>query len=119
MRAAGYNKKVIPDRILVGKNMKPKLFILKMPFDDTNGNSWFCSHCAMIEGALMVNPHWEHEIEVNRIPSKKPRKQLVDILGVENQWMPVLILKGNKTVTDPVEITQYLAANYGGASPHP
>ena len=90
-----------------------------MPFEDDNGNSWFCSHCALIEGALMVNPHWEEVIEVNRIPSKKPRKQLVELLGVENQWMPVLTLTDNEKMTDPIQITQYLAATYGGASPHP
>ena len=99
--------------------MKPKLFLLKMPFTDNDGNSWFCSHCALIEGALSVNPHWCQEIEIHRISNKKPRTELVNILGEEKQWMPVLILTANKTITDPIEITRYLAKSYGGASPHP
>jgi len=90
-----------------------------MPFSDDDGNEWFCSHCAMIEGALMVNPHWEENVDVYRIASVKPRQKLVELLGVDNQWTPVLIYGDNETLIDPIEITQYLAVSFGGASPHP
>ena len=99
--------------------MIPKLFILQMPFSDKAGEQWFCSHCAMIEGALMVNPHWFDDVEVIRMPSEKPRKELVKILGDEHQWVPVLILNNGQTLTDPIKITMYLAEEFGGASPHP
>lgn len=99
--------------------MKPKLFILKMPFVDDSGRKWFCSHCAMIEGALRVNPDWCSFIDVRRIENRKPRTELIEIIGDENQWTPVLILNEGKTLKDPVEITQYLAKEFGGASPHP
>lgn len=80
---------------------------------------WLCSHCAMIEGALAVNSHWERLIDVRRIDFPRPRKQPVDILGEENQWLPVLVIEQNKTLTNPVEIINYLASEFGGAAAHP
>ncbi|WP_417454493.1 DUF3088 family protein [Kiloniella sp.] len=103
---------------------KPVLFILKMPFEDReipspNNNSWFCTHCAMIEGALAINPHWGNHVEIKRISHAKPRKEIIQYLGKENQWLPVLILNERESIIDPIEITAYLAKNFGGASPHP
>ncbi|WP_419904679.1 DUF3088 family protein [Kiloniella sp.] len=104
--------------------MKPILFILHMPFEDnnvegSNNTTWFCSHCALIEGALAANPGWKDYIDIRRIPFPRPRAELVDILGEDNQWVPVLIFDQGKTLTDPIEITTYLAGTYGGAAPHP
>lgn len=104
--------------------MKPILFILKMPFEDaemagTGDQLWFCTHCALIEGALAINPHWLEHIDLKRIDAQKPRQELIAHLGVDNQWVPVLILGSDTTITDPVAITAYLAKTYGGAAPHP
>ena len=99
--------------------MKPKLFILKMPFEDGPGKMWFCSHCALIEGALLVNPHWQEKVEIRRIDFPKPRQEVVNILGEDNQWLPVLIYGDRQTITDPIEITDFLAREFGGASAHP
>ncbi len=99
--------------------MKPILFLLKMPFEDGTGKFWFCTHCALIEGALKVNPQWEDLVDVRRIDFPKPRKELVQILGEDQQWLPVLVLPNKDTIKDPVEITKYLAQNLGGAAPHP
>ncbi|WP_218044225.1 DUF3088 family protein [Kiloniella majae] len=103
---------------------KPVLFILKMPFEDkdlpsTNKDGWFCTHCAMIEGALSINPHWLDHIEVRRIDHAKPRTEVIEYLGKENQWLPVLIINDTENLTDPKEITSYLANHFGGAAPHP
>lgn len=99
--------------------MKPTLFILKMPFEDGLGKMWFCSHCALIEGALMINRHWAEHVDVHRIDFPKPRKEVVECLGEENQWLPVLVFNDRSTITDPIEITNYLAKEFGGASAHP
>ncbi|MCZ4279959.1 DUF3088 family protein [Kiloniella laminariae] len=113
--------------------MKPRLFVLEMPFTDpelvppSSSDSWFCSHCALIEGALMVNPQWLDHIELKRIAFPRPRQELVALLGEDKQWLPVLVLsdwEGQKdgekqTITDPVAITRYLAEEFGGAAPHP
>ncbi|WP_394202146.1 DUF3088 family protein [Shewanella waksmanii] len=99
--------------------MKPKLFILSMPFEDGPDTTWICSHCAMIEGALLFNPHWQQHVDIQRISFEKPRQDVVDILGEQNQWLPVLILTKQEFITDPVAIINYLASEYGGAAAHP
>ncbi|KZN30418.1 hypothetical protein N480_05555 [Pseudoalteromonas luteoviolacea S2607] len=99
--------------------MKPKLFVLKMPFEDGPGKMWICSHCAMIEGALSVNTHWHEKVEVQRLEFERPRKVLVDLLGADKQWLPVLVLESGDTITEPVEIINYLAEQFGGAAAHP
>ncbi|RZM78258.1 hypothetical protein C3B51_15320 [Pseudoalteromonas rubra] len=99
--------------------MKAKLFVLKMPFEDGPGKMWICSHCALIEGALSANPHWQSAIDIHRIDFPKPRSEVVAILGEERQWLPILILDKNHTITDPIEIINYLAKEFGGASVHP
>lgn len=99
--------------------MKPKLFVLKMPFEDGLGKMWLCSHCAMIEGSLAVNPHWHEHIDFKRIEFERPREELVTLLGEEHQWLPVLILDEKQTITKPVDIINYLAEKFGGAAAHP
>lgn len=99
--------------------MKPKLFILKMPFEDGPGKMWICSHCALIEGALLVNTHWANFTDIRRIDFPKPRNEVVELLGEENQWLPVLVLENNETINDPVEIINYLADKFDGAAAHP
>ncbi|MCF6436788.1 DUF3088 family protein [Pseudoalteromonas sp. MMG022] len=99
--------------------MKPKLFVLKMPFEDGPGEMWICSHCALIEGALSVNRHWEDVVDIRRIDFPKPRLEVIELLGEDNQWLPVLILEKSKTITDPIEIINYLAKEFGGAKVHP
>jgi len=38
---------------------------------------------------------------------------MVNWLGIENQWVPVLILGSGEKLIDPIKITEYLAANFG------
>ena len=99
--------------------MKPRLIVLNMPFEDGPGKMWICSHCALIEGALSVNQHWQDLVDIRRIDFAKPRTEIVELLGEDNQWLPVLVLEGNSTITDPVKIIDYLAQEFGGAMVHP
>lgn len=98
--------------------MKPILFLLQMPFID-EGVPWICAHCAMLEGALAVNPSWREHIEVRRLPFSKPRHELVAVLGKEQQWLPVLILDEKQIITRPEVIIEYLAQRFGGPTIHP
>nr|WP_290444084.1 DUF3088 family protein [Pseudoalteromonas sp. XMcav2-N] len=95
------------------------MFVLSMPFEDGPGKMWICSHCAMIEGALTVNPHWADQVDVRRVDFAKPRKAVVELLGEDNQWLPVLILDDEQTLTQPEAIINYLAEAFGGAAVHP
>lgn len=99
--------------------MKPTLFLLRMPFEDGPGKFWFCTDCALIEGALKANPEWEEQVQVHRIGFSKPRKEIIEILGEERQWLPVLVLPNGEAIDKPIDITNYIAKTYGGAAPHP
>jgi hypothetical protein len=107
------------------------LFLLASPFED-QGALWFCRHCAMLEGALLANPHWGELIDVHRVEFKRPRREVIALIGAENQSLPALVLpegapapasaetyKGRAFLKGPKEIAAYLAETYGGAGPHP
>ncbi|MGE0530907.1 MAG: DUF3088 family protein [Hyphomonadaceae bacterium] len=109
------------------------LFILKAPFEDAAmDGTWFCTSCATMEGALLANPHWANRIDVRRSGFPRPRTEIINLIGEDNQSMPVLVLADGSTppsdakqfegrffLDEPKPITRYLAATYGGAGPHP
>lgn len=109
------------------------LFIIKAPFEDRElEGTWFCTSCATMEGALLANPHWANRIDVKRSEFPRPRREIINLIGDENQSMPVLVLadgatppadakeyEGRYFLDEPKPITRYLAATYGGAGPHP
>lgn len=110
------------------------LFILRAPFEDQAlEGTWFCTACATMEGALLANPHWANRIEVKRSAYPRPRREIIALIGEENQSMPVLVLAdgasvpaeakfapdGRPFLDEPKAITRYLAGAYGGAGPHP
>jgi hypothetical protein len=101
---------------------KDVLFLLAAPFEDAaleQGALWFCSHCAMLEGALLANPHWAEAIEIRRIAFAKPRQEVIALLGEENQRLPVLAREQGEPLHDPTAIAEDLARRFGGARPHP
>lgn len=109
------------------------LFIIKAPFEDQAlDGTWFCTSCATMEGALLANPQWANRIDVKRSAYPRPRTEIINLIGEENQGMPVLVLAdsskppegakeylGRYFLDEPKPITRYLAATYGGAGPHP
>ena len=116
-----------------------KLFILKQDFQDRNLNPkdqlYYCPHCAMIEGVLSYYPHLREKLEVIYINFPRPRHQLMDLVGEENQGCPNLVI--SKDISDKVDtgyfkmhgdylfvnqkelIAQYLADRFKIAIPHP
>jgi hypothetical protein len=109
------------------------LFILRAPFEDPAlEGTWFCTSCAMLEGALLANPQWARAIDIVRTPYPRPRREVVALLGEENQSLPVLVIaditkappearmhESRAFLTDPKVIASYLAETCGGAGPHP
>ncbi len=109
------------------------LFILRAPFEDAAmEGTWFCTACATMEGALLANPHWANRIDVKRSAHPRPRQDIINLIGDDNQSMPVLVLAAGSVppadakafegcffLDEPKPIARYLAAAYGGAGPHP
>ena len=107
------------------------LFLIAAPFED-NGKQWFCRDSAMLEGAFAANPQWKKRVELRRVRFRRPRREVIALLGVDNQTLPALVLadataapeharryEEHAFLTDAKAITKYLAATYGGAGPHP
>ena len=110
--------------------MKDTLFILAAPFQD-GGFEWYCNDCATLEGALLVNPHWNEKIEVRRIGFTRPRKEVVDLVGPDWQGCPMLVMDKERAPGDAIivgelallqdvrAIGRALTSRHGGVGPHP
>lgn len=59
------------------------------------------------------------QLDIQYIDFKKPRKELVDLLGIEHQSCPVLVLDDGKFINDVNAIISYLHTQYDIARPHP
>ncbi len=110
--------------------MKDRLYILAAPFPN-GGFDWYCNDCATLEGALMVNPHWNGRIDVRRVAYPRPRQELIDLIGSEYQGLPMLVMDRDRAPGDAILVGDFailqdvraigraLASRHGGAGPHP
>ncbi|WP_339745665.1 DUF3088 domain-containing protein [uncultured Maricaulis sp.] len=109
---------------------KDVLFLLTGAWDDAAGGPWLCADCCLMEGALLVNPHWREAITIVRIDYPRPRPEIIALLGEAHQNAPTLILSADtnahtqvetandrRFLTDPKAICHQLATTYGGAQP--
>lgn len=69
------------------------LIILKPDFADPAfpGTRFYCWHCALMEGVIASFPEIAGKIDVLRIEWPRPRSEVVELIGAENQSLPVLI----------------------------
>jgi hypothetical protein len=110
------------------------LIILDVDFEDPAypGRRFYCWHCVLIEGLLVAFPELAEKVDVVRTPWPRPRQPVVDLLGPENQSLPVLILaddasaeiatseyKGRRFVEGKDAILNVLASRHGIPQPHP
>ena len=98
-------------------------------FPDTH---FYCWHCALIEGVLVSFPALQTRLNIVRIEWLKPRQQVIQLIGEENQSLPVLIFardvpeqsgarcfNGRQFVADKDDILQALSSRHGIPAPHP
>ena len=112
---------------------KHLLFLLTPGFYDEEEGPFFCPHSAAMEGFLKYVPEIETHVEVKRIDFQRPRQDIVELLGEENQFTPVLILAKNSDVSadaqvseetgrafilGETEITKFLSRTYNVLRPH-
>ncbi len=86
------------------------LFLLEPGFtrpDHPADQRFVCPHSNLLEGLLAVQPALSERIEIRRLPFPRPRQPVIDLLGEENQSLPVLIL-------DPASPLPAGARQYGG-----
>ena len=68
------------------------LYLLKADFADGPGQPYFCPDCAQINGVLAYFPQLRYHLDVRYADFARPRSEIVELIGAENQGCPVLIL---------------------------
>ena len=111
---------------------KPILFLLRAGFADPKlgPGGYYCPECATIAGLLWYYPDVAAQLDVRQVDAKRPRPEVVALVGEEHQSCPVLVLpegqhpsgipvaKGRAFVSGPAAIVTYLADHYGTARSH-
>ena len=74
--------------------METTLFILDNPFKDEkiSDADFLCWQCILLEGVLAKFPSQLESLHVKRVPFQRPRKDVVKLVGEENQSLPTLVL---------------------------
>jgi hypothetical protein len=113
---------------------RDRLFLLRPDFEDPAypGQRFYCWHCALLEGVLVSFPILAERIDVERIAWPRPRRALVDLVGEDNQSVPLLVLADDAPdelatgVVDGVRfaagkdaILGVLSRRHGIPDPHP
>jgi hypothetical protein len=110
------------------------LILLAVDFADPAypGQRFYCWHCVLMEGVVASFPALAERVEVVRIAWPRPRQAVIDLIGAENQMLPVLVLaddapaglatgeyQGRRFVSGKDEILRVLAVRHGIPLPHP
>ena len=84
--------------------MKDQLYIMQPGFTNGGLGPLYCGDSAPVEGMLSFFPQLRDLVDVSYIEFPRPRAPLFDLLGEDNQGIPVLILAEGTTVADsPLE----------------
>ena len=113
---------------------KHTLFTLT-PWIEADGTGpYYCPDCAVVEGFLHYSPEIRDKIEIIQVDFPRPRNEVAEILGAENQSCPVLVLTEDaemapaakeslstkrKFINEALAICNFLAVTYDGIKPHP
>ncbi|CAI9084504.1 DUF3088 domain-containing protein [Candidatus Methylacidiphilum fumarolicum] len=113
--------------------MQPILYLLKPGFYDGPGDPYYCPYCMIFEGVLKTYPQLKDRLKVCYVSFEKPRKEIIDLIGEENQSCPVIIFDhpldpsipfqakkyGDKFfLNEPEEIGLYLSKEFKIPRPH-
>jgi hypothetical protein len=98
-------------------------------FPDTR---FYCWHCALLEGVLVTFPALLTRLNIVRIDWPRPRQEVIQLIGEENQSLPVLVFaddaseqsgarysRGRQFVAGKDDILQALSSRHNIPAPHP
>jgi hypothetical protein len=81
--------------------MKDHLYIMRPGFTNGSLGPLYCGDSAPVEGMLSFFPQLRELVDVSYIEFPRPRAPLFELLGEDNQGIPVLVLARETQVTDP------------------
>lgn len=107
--------------------MKDQLYLMKPGFVNAGLGPFYCGDSVSVEGLLGFFPELRTKVDVHYMDFPRPRQALIDLLGEENQSVPVLILGADagegdikpqragaqRFYNDEKEIRTYLSETYG------
>ena len=109
------------------------LFMLNPWYDDEQG-PFYCPDCGVVEGFFAYSPGVKDQIKIVLVDYQRPRKNIIEYLGEENQGSPVLVLDddakfpegakksfttGKTFIDDANLICHYLGETFDAVRPHP
>jgi hypothetical protein len=114
---------------------RDRIFLLQPGFEDPTkpGERFFCPYSNQIEGLLASFPELAKKVEIARLPFPRPRQAVIDVVGVENQGLPLLVFGdeagaappdaavakgGVRFVSDTRRILELLSVRHGVPGPH-
>ncbi len=108
--------------------MKDVLYLMKPGFVNAGLGPFYCGDSVAVEGLLAFYPRLRDMIEVVYIDFPRPRQAIADMIGEDQQSVPVLILAetsvepedirvrtamGRKYIADEKQIREYLSVTHG------
>ena len=106
--------------------MKDRLFLMRPGFTNAGMGPFYCDDSVSVEGLLGFFPELREKVEVAYVPFNRPRQPIAEMLGEENQSIPVLVLGesdgadfGAKSandhafISDERQIRNYLSGKFG------
>jgi Protein of unknown function (DUF3088) len=110
---------------------KDTLYLLAPGFEDNNRRE-FCPECAEIWGVLSYYPAIKQALDIRYQPIARPRAEIAELLGEDNQNCPTLVLaesaeagveanvqtaNGARFLDNARDIAKYFAHRYGTPFP--
>ena len=105
---------------------KDTIFLIEPGFTDPKRDDgpFICPYCNQVEGLLGSFPELAAGLQVVRLPFVRPRLPVIELIGEENQGLPVLLLgddppadakqaKGRYFIDDTRRILDLLAERHG------
>jgi hypothetical protein len=99
---------------------------MKPGFTNAGMGPFYCGDSVSVEGLLGFFPELRDKVDVEYIEFSRPRQPIADLLGEENQSIPVLVLTGGTAadqagvkhaygtsfINDEKQIRRYLSAKF-------
>jgi hypothetical protein len=100
---------------------RDRLYLLDHEFEDAAlpGRAFYCKDCMTLDGLLATFPERAAGLEVIRVPHRRPRAEIVALLGEENQNLPSLVLAEGGFVNEIEALLRALHTRHGFPERHP
>lgn len=110
---------------------KDQIFLIAPGFTGPKRDDgpFVCPFCNQIEGILASFPDLAKSVDVSRLPFPRPRQPVIELIGEDNQGLPVLVFgdnppadakvaKGRYFIDDTKRILALLAERHGFPKVH-